>query len=70
MHGARETQAVTRRSATTKVCHIYESQPDKVRYTAPQGVVSERPGSEGQMGEKGAVQEACPHSPKERFNYH
>ena len=60
---------MTRRSATTKMCHIYELQPDKVHYTAPQGVVSEGPRSEGRKGKKGAVQEACPHSPKGRFNY-
>ena len=60
---------MTHRNATTKVCRIYESQPDKVCYTAPEGVVSEGPRSQGRKGEKGAVQEACPHSPKERFNY-
>ena len=60
---------MTHQSVTTKVCRIYESQPDKVRYTAPQGFVSEGPRSEGRKDEKGAVQEACPHSPKGRFNF-
>ena len=68
-HGASETYTVTRRCATTKVHHLYELQPDKVRHTVPQGVVSKGPRSEGRKDEKGAVQEACPHSPKERFNY-
>ena len=52
MHGASETYAATCHSTTTKVCRIYESQPNKVRYTVPQGVVSEGPRSKGRKGKK------------------
>ena len=68
MDGVSKEESETCRSVTAKVCCVYEPKSCKVCYPAAPRIVFKGPTGAGHQA-FGGLQEACPLSAKEQYNY-